>query len=246
MKNSWNVKSLLICHALALFLVSSLLFSLTSPAWEWLDIHFFKMINSTLKDHPNWQLFWACSNHKWADWVEDLFIILFFAVCVRQTQAGLKGKKIAEILFFILYSACIIYFINQLLFRESFPIPRSSPSLVVDGAVRLSQEIPWMAIKDKSFNSFPGDHATTALLFASALSYLGGWRLGVWGCFYAAFLCMPRLITGAHWLSDILVGSGSILLITLSWALCTPLFARCTALIISISTKMRAHFSLNY
>jgi len=34
------------------------------------------------------------------------------------------------------------------------------------------------------------------------------------------------LITGAHWLSDVLVGSGTITIVTLSWAFCTPLFTR--------------------
>jgi membrane-associated phospholipid phosphatase len=34
---------------------------------------------------------------------------------------------------------------------------------------------------------------------------------------------MPRLITGAHWLSDVLVGSGGIVLFFLSIAFCTPL-----------------------
>lgn len=231
---TWRVKSLLICHGLALFLVASLLLPLTSSLWEWSDRHFFTWVNASLDQHPHWQVFWACANHKWADWIEDLVILLFFAVCVKHTRQGLKKKKVAEILFFTLYGACIIYVINQLLFRENFPIARASPSLVIEGAIRLSQEITWMAIKDKSLNSFPGDHATTALLFASSLSYLGGWRKAIWGWCYAAFLCMPRLITGAHWLSDILVGSGAILLITLSWALCTPLFVRGTALILRI------------
>ena len=33
-------------------------------------------------------------------------------------------------------------------------------------------------------------------------------------------------ITGAHWLSDVIVGSGSIALICLSWLFCTPWFAK--------------------
>jgi membrane-associated phospholipid phosphatase len=103
-----------------------------------------------------------------------------------------------------------------------------SPTMVIDDSIRLSKEIPWMKIKDGSSKSFPGDHGTTALLFAASFSYLAGWRLGILASFYAAFLCMPRLITGAHWLSDVLVGSGTITMIFLSWAFCTPLFSRFT------------------
>jgi membrane-associated phospholipid phosphatase len=87
-----------------------------------------------------------------------------------------------------------------------------------------------MSIKDGSSKSFPGDHGTTALLFAASFTYLAGWRLGLLACFYAAFLCLPRLITGAHWLSDIVVGSGSITLFFMAWAIYTPLFKRVTEL----------------
>jgi Kdo2-lipid A phosphotransferase len=85
-----------------------------------------------------------------------------------------------------------------------------------------------MSTKDDSSKSFPGDHGTTALLFAASFSYLAGWRLGLLASLYAAFLCMPRLITGAHWLSDVIVGSGTITILFLSWAFCTPLFVKFT------------------
>jgi membrane-associated phospholipid phosphatase len=224
----WKLKILLLCHILGALLMVSLFWPITHACWQTLDIAFFKLINSTLRDRPNWQLFWALANHKLADWVEDICILAFFIAHVRMAHKSLRKRKISELIFCVLYIAAILYFVNRIVFRENLDIPRLSPTLVVDDSVRLSQEINWMKIKDDSSKSFPGDHGTTALLFAASFSYLAGWRLGILACLYGAFLCLPRLITGAHWLSDIIVGSGTITLIFLSWAFCTPLLCRFT------------------
>lgn len=225
---SWNFKRLFFCHALAAILLISLFLPAAQGLWAVLDIPFFKWINSSLEGHPRWQIFWALANHKWADWIEDLCVLLFFVAYVRQASQGLRIRRIAELLICILYIAAILYFVNKTLFREHLKIPRLSPTLVVDSSFRLSEHLSWLKIKDDSSNSFPGDHATTAILFAAVLSYLSTWRLGLLASCYAAFLCMPRLITGAHWLSDVIVGSGAIALIFLSWLFCTPLFDKCT------------------
>src|SRR3990167_8789927 len=110
--------------------------------------------------------------------------------------------------------------------------------MVVDDSVRLSKEIPWMSIKDDSSKSFPGDHGTTALLFVTGFAYLAGWRLGVLAVLYGAFLCLPRLITGAHWLSDIIVGSGTITIVCLSWAFCSPFFHKATERLTTIFSRI--------
>src|SRR5579871_4328974 len=231
MNSCWKIKILLLCHFIGALLLASLFWPVTKGYWETIDIAFFKCINSTLRDHPYWQLFWAYANHKLADWVEDLCILCFFIAYVRQGHRDLRKRKVAELVFIVFYIAAILYFINRVLFRENLDIPRLSPTLVIEDSVHLSDEIPWMKIKDEASKSFPGDHGTTALLFAASFSYLAGWRLGLFASLYGAFLCMPRLITGAHWLSDVVVGSGSITIIFLSWMFCTPLFDKATALI---------------
>lgn len=226
--NTWKLRQLLFWHVIAALLFTSLFWPVTKEYWKTIDIAFFKTINSTLKDRPTWQLFWACANHNIADWIEDLCIIAFFIAYIRKAQVGMRSRRVIEFIFCILYTAAIIYFVNKMLFREHLHIPNLSPTLIVDDSVRLSQEIPWMEIKDDSSYSFPGDHGTTAILFAATFTYLAGWRLGIFACLYAAFLCMPRLITGAHWLTDDLIGSGTIAMVCLSWAFCTPLFTKFT------------------
>jgi membrane-associated phospholipid phosphatase len=225
-ERTWKLKLLLLCYVIGAFLFVSLFWSVTKGYWQIVDVAFFKAINGTLKGNPRWQLFWAFANHRLADWVEDLCVLGFFIAYVARAHKTLRLRKVAELIFCILFIGMIIYLVNQKLFRENTTLPRLSPSLVVEDCVRLSKEIPWMKIKDSSSKSFPGDHGTTAVLFAASFFYLARKRLGLFACLYAAFLCMPRLIAGAHWLSDILVGSGCIALLFLSTAFCTPLFTR--------------------
>lgn len=224
-KSDWKLKTLLLSHVLGGILLCSLFWQPTYAFWHAIDVWFFQLINSSLQDRPLWQLFWAAANHKLADWVEDLAFLIFFFFHVKSFPRMLRSRKIGELIFCLLYSAAIIYFVNRLLLREHCNIPRLSPTLSLDNVVHLSDQIPWLSIKDSSSKSFPGDHGTTALLFAAILSLLSNRRIAIVATLYASFLCLPRLITGAHWLSDILVGSGCIVLICLSWAFCTPLFS---------------------
>ena len=116
-----------------------------------------------------------------------------------------------------------ICLVNGILFPEFIHIPRKSPTMVDKTAFRLSSVIDWITVKDHSRKSFPGDHATTAVLFTWMIFYLMGWRKGLLAIFYAVFFCLPRLITGAHWLTDVLIGSGSIATVMSSIAFGTPL-----------------------
>ncbi|PWU13165.1 MAG: hypothetical protein C5B45_06545 [Chlamydiae bacterium] len=233
----YKLKSLLLLQTLLALLLASLLWPKAAIYWQKLDIAFFKLINQSLRDRYHWQVFWACANHKYADWLEDLCILIFFTIWIQKSPSSLRKMRIAQLLFCVLYIACILFFVNRMLFRDLISLPRPSPSLVVENSVMLSQEIPWMKIKDVSKTSFPGDHATTALLFAASFSYLAGWHFAIAAWIYAAFLCMPRLITGAHWLSDVVVGSGGIALFFLSIAFCTPLANKISACLVRIFNK---------
>ncbi|HKZ00017.1 MAG TPA: phosphatase PAP2 family protein [Rhabdochlamydiaceae bacterium] len=219
----WKLKPLLYFHAAALLLLSSLFCQPLQYIWERFDSAFFQSINQTLREHPWWQTFWALASHKNTDWLADLFFLGFFIHYICKAPIGKRTERISQIIFCLFYCAAIIYFFNRLFLREHLHIPRLSPSLVFTDAIILSDIVPWISFKDTSTACFPGDHATTALLFAACYTYFAGIRSGLFAIGFALFLCFPRLITGAHWISDIVVGSGSIALIFLSWAFCTPL-----------------------
>lgn len=227
--SSWNWRKLLQCHVIVLVLSLSFFWPPTSYLWEWVNVSLFRLLNGSLAGHPDWQLFWALSNHPFADWVADVFFLGFFTAAILSFPKGERLKKCAHFLFCCLFAGAVLYFVNHMVFRRFVHIYHPSPTLVFpEDCFKLSHHIKWLKVKDAARQSFPGDHGTTALLFAGSYASIAPRRLKILGCLYALFLCMPRMVTGAHWFSDIVLGSGSIVTICLAWAFYSPFCARCT------------------
>lgn len=229
--SAWHLKPLLLMHILIALGIATLFSPLTQGFWQTIDMFIFKSLNGTLEWGRPWQVFWALANHKLADWVEDIVILMVSAIYIKGAVKGQRLYRASQVAFLILYSALLIFFINKTIFREWVQILRDSPTLVVDSSIKLSEHISWLKIKDGSSKSFPGDHATTALIFGAAFAYLGSKKIKIFAICYALFLCLPRMILGAHWFSDVVIGSGSIVAFFLMWAFCTPLAHQATKII---------------
>ncbi|HEY5236558.1 MAG TPA: phosphatase PAP2 family protein [Rhabdochlamydiaceae bacterium] len=234
-------KPLLLSLSAIIFVLGSFLWPATFALWQSLDTAIFKSLNHTLEGHPWVQVFWALINHRKADLVEDVIFLLFFILAIRTAPKEKRIRRTAEFIFCIILAGSLIYFVNRTFLRHHVLIPRESPSLVVTPCIRLSQEVPWMIVKDETVACFPGDHATTLLLFTVLYSFYAGRKLGALAALYAIFRILPRLIVGAHWLSDIIVGSGCLVLFFLSLALCTPFHTWTIDRIEKILTFRRTH-----
>lgn len=219
----WRLRPLLLCHLAATLLLASLFL----PIWQPIDHTAFALTNGSLKGHPLWQKFWAFANHPlFIDWFADVCMLGFFTAAILKTPKEERKKRLFQLLFVALFAALTIFFINRVVCRDLLQLRRASPTIAVENCTRLSELIPWLDIKDCSSKSFPSDHATTPLLFAFSFAFYAPRRLKIYALLYASFMCLPRLMTGAHWLSDILVGSGAILFISLSWLYFSPLGIR--------------------
>lgn len=203
----------------------------TRPLWDLLDQKTFDFLNPWVQTSPFWQNFWAFAGHRMMDWIHDIVMLLFFALNIKWAHSALKKRKVAELVFSIVFIALIICLVNGILFPEFIHIPRKSPTMVDKEAFRLSSVIEWTKVKDHSRKSFPGDHATTAILFTSLVFHLMGRKMGFIALLYAIFFCLPRLIVGAHWLTDNLMGSASIAILATSLAFGTPFAKVCINLL---------------
>lgn len=231
-----NYKKLLIPPFIVLIVIVTWLSPLTRPYWDALDLKTFTFLNSWVHHNSFWQNFWAFTGHRIMDWIHDIIMFLFFFFSIRRCNhtivnkervpirevQELKIRKIAELIFSILFIALIVCMVNGLLFPEFIHMPRKSPTMVNEEAFRLGTIIDWIKVKDHSRKSFPGDHATTATLFTCLIFHLMGKRMGFIATLYAIFFCLPRLIAGAHWLTDNLIGSASIAIVATSLAFGTP------------------------
>jgi membrane-associated phospholipid phosphatase len=214
-KSTWSPTLLIILNLLAACLLISWLLPTTRVWWDVVDFSIFNFFNNSLKSGKGWQTFWAITNWRLFDIIQFILVfgIAFYWVFERDKQFA--KQRIMEFFYFVL----LCYFIN-LIFHIALLLldyRRLSPTKIIDGAFRLSKTVTWLMIKDSSNTSFPGDHGFV-LICASAFFWMkGGFRLGlVSSVLFAPFL-FPRLIVGAHWATDILVGSIFMSLIAISW-----------------------------
>jgi membrane-associated phospholipid phosphatase len=245
----WKTKHLIIFHLLSTFLVFSVFYlPLYNYLWKAIDTQCFYKMAGLVTNSPFWQDFWAVANHRIGDVIEDVFFIIFFLWLMKITPRGQKLQKSAEFFFMVLLTVAVVLFVNNFLFRQNVHIVRHSPSLELTEITKLANLVSWIKVKGGSKASFPSDHATTALLFICNFLYLSRnkfFRFCV--CFYGAFLCCPRMVAGAHWLTDIICGSSSVVLIVFSWAFCTPFASFCIkniyALFVKIASVCSRQFS---
>ncbi len=225
--SSWQLKLLCFWSSLCAILLITFFVSPFSKMWYSFDITVFRALNDPLRSHGVLRIFWALANHSLADWFEDLCILTFYIIALVKTEKLERSKRLAQFIFSVLWIALTILLVNRFIFRDLLHLRRASPTLTLPDAIYLSDFLSWIQVKVNSNKSFPGDHATTALMFACSYAFFVRGKLGLIALGYAIFLCLPRLAVGAHWLSDIIVGSGSIVILFLSLAFLTPLSSLC-------------------
>ena len=106
-------------------------------------------------------------------------------------------------------------------------------------ALRLVSNFVHFATKDSAGNSFPGDHGIMAMIFAGFMLSFGDRVTRLASIALVTCAVAPRIMVGAHWLSDVMVGSLSLALLLLPWVLCTPLASRTSCWISDGLTRAR-------
>jgi membrane-associated phospholipid phosphatase len=244
----WKIKHLIITHLFVIFLIVSVFYTpLYNFLWKFVDAKCFHAMTALIAKSAFWQNFWALANHRIGDAIEDVFFVIFFVWLIKITPRGQKLQKSAEFFFLALLTASVVLLINNFLFKQLIHIVRHSPSIELGGAPQLAHFVSWIKVKGGSQASFPSDHSTTALLFVCTFLYLSrNTLLSLCVCLYGAFLCSPRLISGAHWLTDILCGSSSVVLVVFSWVFYTPFASFCIKTTHKIFVKTATVFSRQF
>ena len=223
-----KLKQLLIPPGVVFLCLLSWLFPPIRHYWNLLDNHAFYALSSWVRERAFWQNVWAFMGTRTMDGIHDSLMLLFLIYYVKKGAQTVRKQRVAELIFTAFLIFLTLYAINQMLCSKCLQLRRDSPTLACEYAFRLSHVIKWTVVKDQSRTSFPGDHATTTFLFASIVYHLMGWRAGILTTFYAIIASLPRLVAGAHWLTDVLLGSSMIALSISSLAFATPIAHYCT------------------
>lgn len=215
--NGWRLTLLITANVLALLLMVSWLLEPTRGLWLALDEQLFWAMNRSLNWGEGWQRLWAIANNRAFDLAAAAAMATLFAHrALFSDRKRLKhyvavgGFMFATLLFMLVIS-------------KELPIVRPSATALFPEALRLSQLVTDIPTKDFSSDSFPGDHGLVLLLCAGfALIYLP-LPHGVLALVFMVLFTLPRLMSGAHWVTDEVVGALSLGLIALSWLFATPL-----------------------
>lgn len=179
-----------------------------------IDIQAAYFFNSFVQTNPFWQNFWAFFNSRASDWLYDGIMIVFALYFILEKEHATRCVKILLLGLFMLF--CHNFF-NHYLLQKVLAIQRSSPMDVLPDLFNLSSAIHWTRVKIRSATCFPADHAHTCCMFVIGMFHLMGRKRGTVALVLSVPFIMARLPTGAHWLTDILLGSLLLALFNLTW-----------------------------
>ena len=244
----WRWRELIICNVIALLLMASWLWQPTRALWDSFDAWLFHLLNAPLANHPIWATIWAIGNMR----PVDAAIGLVMLITIIKSDFIFSGVQVRRALYAFLALLLLMLLIRIALFDQVLKFiqyKRASPSLVVDGAVRLTSLFPgWeqkWALKDSSTQCFPGDHASVLFIWTGMLLYFARGKALFFVWLLTILYALPRLIAGAHWGSDVMVGGAFLSLMAFGWGYYTPyvasaqnLLERLTAPIIKLLIKL--------
>ncbi|HGM4922706.1 TPA: phosphatase PAP2 family protein [Serratia marcescens] len=210
-----NLPFILFSNLLGVALFLSWFLPANHGGWFTLDSAIFFFFNRHLATDPAFLHLVAITNNRAFDVISLLAMgLLYLYFYLKQDAAGRRRLVITGVV--MLLTAVVLNQLGHLL-----PVKHPSPTLTFDNIHRVS-ELTGIPTKDASGDSFPGDHGMMLIIFSCfMLRYFGR------GAFAVALLItlvfsLPRVMIGAHWFTDIAVGSLSVVLVGASWVLMTP------------------------
>ncbi|MGN7610777.1 phosphatase PAP2 family protein [Magnetococcales bacterium HHB-1] len=222
----WNPRLLLFFHLLAILILLSWLIPFSRQGWDIFDQQIYRYLNGSLLWGESWQAFWAIANWRPFDLVPGTIILIMLGLWLRQSPSLKEAnRRIIQIALF----ALLIGFIKVVSFEiivDLFDFRRLSPTRIFDDGLRLTEMVTWIKTKDSSGSSFPGDHALVMILLTGFFFFHQGRKAGFQALVLLFPFYLPRLVGGAHWSTDILIGSLCLGLLGLAWWRGSPLSER--------------------
>lgn len=210
-----NVLYIAVCNIMGLLLFFSWYPFEPYGFWFNIDKTVFYFFNDLLAENKIFAYFVAFVNIRIFDSVAFLFMLGIFFNYYRKSN-----RKVRRYMFCMGIAMLVSAFIIKQ-FDMHLPVIRCSPTNYFENVNLISNITHWHT-KDSAEDSFPGDHGMFLLIFCGFMLKYFGKKAFFQSLTVFLLFSMPRIMGGAHWLTDIVVGSISIVLIILSWILLTP------------------------
>lgn len=214
--NAKRLFTILLLNAAGIALYLSWYLPAGHGAWFPLDKAIFFGFNDRMVTNP--PLLWliAITNYRAFDGVSLLAMGALYYSYWRKVSPP-ERRRLFAIGITMLLTAVLL---NQL--GHQLPGSHPSPTKYFPDVHHASQ-LTGIPAKDSSADSFPGDHGMMLIIFACFMWRYFSLRAFAVGVVIVLVFALPRVMIGAHWFTDIAVGSMSIVLVGLSWILLTPI-----------------------
>lgn len=221
----WNFRRLAFCNLVPVALLAFWLWPTGQMLCVLFDEWLFHLLNSPLATHPIWLHVWAIASLRPFDAVVGVILLTLLI-----TGGWVFKASDVRRAFFGFFSVLLLLLFIRMLFSKLTGYmgwQHSSPSMMIDGAIRMSDYFPGLEarweLKDRSTQSFPGDHASVLLIWALFMTVFSrtAWQsVVIWAL--ALLFMMPRLVAGAHWGQDDYIGGVLMAVWALGWGYYTP------------------------
>lgn len=217
MKNKYC--QILLFNVFGILLLVSYYYSYRNGFWFNIDSVIFHFFNQFLDgSHQCFLNFIAITNHRAFDVVSFIAMASLYYFYFRKKDNKNKRKMIA---------LGIMMLIMAILIKQwgrFIPITHASPTLYFSQfeSVNRVSLLTHFGTKDAATDSFPGDHGMMLMIFAAFMWRYFGLKAFTLSVLIVLFFSAPRIIIGAHWFTDVYIGSLAICSIVLSWFLLTP------------------------
>ncbi len=208
--------TILVLNVLGLALFFSWYLPANHGFWFPIDKGLFYWFNDRLVTSKPLLWLLAITNFRAFDGISLLAMgALYLHFWRRETPPG--RRRLLAIGIAMLICAVVL---NQL--GHLIPVSHPSPTKFFPEVNHVSQ-LTGIPAKDASTDSFPGDHGMMLMVFACFMLRYFTRRAFLLAVAIVLIFASPRIMIGAHWFTDVVVGSLSIVLVGMSWCLMTPL-----------------------
>ncbi|AOZ13248.1 MULTISPECIES: phosphatase PAP2 family protein [Pseudomonas] len=237
----WNLRALAGCNLLALGLLCFWLWPFGQILCLTFDDWLFHLLNRPLADNPIWLHMWAVASLRPFDVVVG---VIMLALLIKGNWV-FEATQVRRALFGFLAILLLLVVIRALFSKLTAAMgwQHNSPSMVFEDAIHLSDFFPGLEktweLKDRSSQSFPGDHASVLLIwgmFMSVFSRTIGQKVVIWGL--TLLFMMPRLVAGAHWGQDDYIGGLLLAFLALGWGYYTPFAAKVSGALMRVTAPI--------
>ena len=214
-----NLQWIIICNILGVVLFLSWYITQFSGFWFEVDKAIFYGFNQMLTTSKAFMYFVAFINLRAFDIVAFVAMLAIFYSYYR--KSNVEGKR----WLFCVGVAMLVSAIVMKQFDRMLEFDRASASIYFEQLyhnVNFVSELSGWPSKDRSASSFPGDHGMMLLIFVAFMWKYMGKAAFYKGLAVFVIFSFPRIMGGAHWFTDVFVGSMSFALVILSWILLSP------------------------